>query len=106
EGPRRAELPARRQVPFADRERAVARVAQDARQRRGRAGDGAVVAREPDRDVGEEAHADGVVIAPREQAGACGRAERRDVEAVVAETAGGQRVDVRGRDVGTEAAEL
>ena len=36
ERPRRAELPTRREVPLADRERAVPRVAQDARQRRSR----------------------------------------------------------------------
>ncbi len=99
-------LPARRQVPLAHGERAVAGVAEYTRQCRGARRDARVVAGEAHRDVGEEAHAHRVVIAAGEQRRARGRAHRRDVEAVEAQAAGGEPVDHRRRDVGAEAAEL
>src|SRR5262249_56311511 len=58
----RALLPARRQVPLADRDRGVARVPQESWQRARRARDAAVVTGEADGDVGEESHAAGLVV--------------------------------------------
>ena len=49
---------------------------------------------------------DGVVVAAGEQARPRGRAQGGDVEAVVAQPAGGEPVDGRGVDVAAEAAEL
>ena len=63
-------LAARHQVPFADRGRVVARVAQYARESGDRLWQPARVARIRHRHVGEKPHPDRVVIATREHAGA------------------------------------
>ena len=62
-------LPARREVPFADGHGRVAGVAQEAGERGGRLGQAGVVAGEGQRDVGQEAHPDRVVVAPGEERG-------------------------------------
>ena len=103
---RGALLPAGRQVPLAHGEGAVARVAQQLRQPGGRAGDAPVVAGEADGQVGDESHAHPVLVAPGEQAGPGGRAHGGDVEAAVAQLAGGEAVDGGGGDVAAVAAEL
>ena len=102
----RALLPAGGEVPLADRERVVARVAQQPGHPGGRPRDAPVVAGEPDGQVGDEAHADPVLVAPGEQAGAGGRAHGGHVEPAVAQPAGGQAVDGGGGDVAAEASEL
>ena len=77
-------LPARREVPLADGQGRVAGVAQEAGQGGGRLGQSGVVAGEAEGDVGQEAHAHGVVVAPGEEGGPGRRAQGRDVEAVEA----------------------
>ena len=103
---RRTPLGARCQVPLPDRVRRVAVVAQMPGERRGRARDAAVVTLVANRELGQHAHTDSVMVAPGEDRGARRRTQRRHVEPVVAETVGRERVDVRCRDVGAEAAEL
>ena len=49
---------------------------------------------------------DGVVVAPGEERGPGRRAQRGHVEAVEGCAAGGQRVHVRGPDVGAEGAQV
>ena len=103
---RRTLLPARGQVPLPDCERVVTGVAQDPRQRARRSRDASVVAGKPRRDVGEEAHADRVVVAAGQEARARRRAQRGDVEAVVPQPPLGELID-RGRgNARPEAAEL
>ena len=106
EGPGGRALPARREVPLADGQRRVPGVAQEAGEGGGRLGQPGVVAGEAERDVGQEAHPDGVVVASREEGRPRGRAQRGDVEAVEGRPAGGQRVHVRRPDVGAERAQM
>ncbi len=106
EGPRRALLPPRGEVPLPDGEGAVPGVPQNPRQGGRRSGDAPVVARKSGWDVGQEAHPHGVVVASGEERGPGGRAQRRDVEPVVAQPLRGEPIDGRGRQIRPEAAEL
>ena len=106
EGSRRRAVVAGDEMPLPDGQGPVARVAQDAGQRGGGLGDAGRIAGIGHRDVGEETHADRMMVAPREEARPGRRAQRRDVEAVVAEPTCGEPVHVRSGDVGAEAAEL
>ena len=84
-----------RDVPLADRHRAVAGVAEHSGGRGGRLRDAGRVAREAHGDVGQEPHPDGVMVAARQERGPAGRAQGGDVEPVVAQALGRQPVDVR-----------
>ena len=81
----RALLGVRRQVPLAERRGAVPVVAQDPRERDAVVGDERRIACEPGRELADRAEADRVAVAAGEQRGSRRRAERRDVEAVVAD---------------------
>ena len=106
ERPRRRALAAGHEVPLPDRERVVPLVAQHPRQRRGRLRHPAGVSGKRHGEVGEESHADRVVVAPGHEARAGRRAEAGDVEVVVPQAVGGQAVH-RGRgDAGAEAPQL
>ena len=91
ERPGQRALATRHQVPLADRQRVVPRVAQHPGERSRRLRHAAGVAGERHRQVGQEAHPDGVVVAPRHQARTRGRAEARHVEVVVAQTVRAKR---------------
>ena len=106
EGPGRRAVPARRQVPLAHGHGRVAGVTEEAGEGRRRLGQPGVVARETQRDVGQKAHADGVMVAAGEEGGPGGRAQRGHVEAVEGRAAGRQRVHVRRADVGSEGAQV
>ncbi len=106
EGPGGRALPARRQVPLADGQGGVPGVAQQAREGGGGLRQAGVVTGEGERDVGQESHPDGVVVAPREERRPCRRAQGGDVEAVEGRAPGGQRVHVRRPDVGAERAQM
>ena len=106
EGPGGRALPARREVPLADGQGRVPGVAQQARERGGRLGQAGVVAGEGQRDVGQESHPDGVVVAPGEERRPCRRAQRGDVEAVEGRALRGERVEVRRPDVRAEGAQM
>jgi len=106
ERPGRGVLPLRGQVPLPHGHRVVAVVAQHPRQRGGAARDPAVVAREPQRRLLGHAHPDRMVVAAGQQRGPGRRAHGGDVEAVVAQSVGGDPVDVRRLEAGAEAAEL
>ena len=105
-GPGGRALPAWREVPFADGHGRVAGVAEQAGEGGGRLRQAGVVARVGPGDVGQEAHPDGVVVAPGEERGPGGRAQGGDVEAVEGGAAAGQPVEVRGGDVGAEDPEV
>ena len=96
----------RRQVPLADRAGVVALRAQHLGQRAGAPRHAAAGAGEAVVPVGETAHADGMVIAPGEEAGARRRAQRGGVKAGVAQARRRERVDGGGRDLGAVAAEV
>ena len=102
EGPGRRTLPTRREVPLADGHGRVPGIAQEPGERGRRLGQAGVVTGEPQRDVGQEPHPDGVVVAAGEEGRPGGRAQRGDVEAVERGSAGGQGVQVRCPDVGAE----
>ena len=95
ERPGRALLPVGRQVPLAERRRAVPVVPQDTRQRRAIARKGGRVPGEPARELTDRADANGVAVAPGQQRGSRRRAQRRDVEAVVSQAALGHPRVVR-----------
>ncbi len=96
----------RREVPLADVQGRVARVAQHLGDRGRRRRDAAAGGGEPGVPLGHHRHADAVVVAAGQQAGPGGRAERRRVEPRVAQATGRQAVD-RGRvDLGAVAAEV
>ncbi len=95
EGPGGRALPAWGEVPLADGHRRVAGVAQQPGERGGRLGQAGVVAGEGQRDVGQEAHPDGVVVAPGEERCPGRRAQRRDVEAVERSALCRQGIEVR-----------
>ncbi len=105
---RRAEvaLVIRRQMPLADRVRAVAERSEHFGKEAVLLADTSVVPGESGREIGDPAHTDAVVIAPREDAGARRGAERGRVEVRVAQPVRRQPVERGGCDVGTEAAEL
>ena len=90
EGPRRADLHRGRLVPLADRRRAVAVAAEDLGDRGRARGPVAVVAGLGRRHLAGDAHADRVVVAPGHQRLPRGGAQRRDVEAAVAQPLVGQ----------------
>ena len=100
-----ARLVDRREMPLADAHRVVAVGLQDLGERRRLLRDVAALARKAAVGVGEERHADAVVVAAGEQRRARRRAERRDVEVVVADALPGERVHRRRRDLGAVAAE-
>ncbi len=98
EGPGRALLAVGRQVPLPEGGRAVAVVAEDARQRSAVPRQRRGVAREPARELADRAEAHGVVVPPGQQRRPGRRAQRRDVEAVVAKALLGQARVVRRAD--------
>ena len=106
EGAGRRALPAGGEMPFADGHGRVARVAQQAGESGGRLGQSGVVAGKAQRDVGQEPHADGMVVAAREEGRSGGRAQRRDVEAVERRAVLGQGIEMGGPDVGAESPEV
>ena len=79
----RALLAVRRQVPLAERRGAVAVVAQDPRERNAVVRNERRIAREPGRELADRTEANRVAVAPGEKRRTRGRAERRDVEAVI-----------------------
>ena len=81
----RALLPVRRQMPLAERGRAVPVVPQDPRQRRAVTRQDGRVAGETTGELADRAEPDGVVVPPGQQRRAGGRAQRRDVHSVVAQ---------------------
>src|SRR5665213_1244757 len=94
------------EVPLAHRQRGVARIAEYF-------GHGGGVIRDLPAhvgvaavEVGDGAHPDRVVVAPGEQGGPGGRAQRGDVEVRIAEAAVGQGVDAGGGEVRAEAPEV
>ena len=87
ERPGRALLPVGRQVPLAERRRAVPVVPEDTRQRRAIARKSGRVPGEPARELTDRADADGVAVPPGQQRRPRRRAQRRDVEAVVLQAA-------------------
>src|SRR5262249_5400439 len=101
-----AELPPRRQVPFADGERAVSRVPQDSGQRRRRPRDLSVVPRKSDRYVAEKSHPHRVMVAAGENRSAGGGAERGDVKPAIPQAFLGEPVNRRRGDIGAETTEL
>ena len=107
-GPRRAEvaLVVRREVPLADRVRAVAERPEHLGEKAVLLADAGVIPGEAGGEVGDPAHADAVVVAPGEDAGAGRGAQRGGVEVRVAQAVCGQPVERRCGDVGPEAAEL
>ncbi len=94
------------EVPLADGRRRVAPVEEHLGEGAGGVGDLARVARIVDGHVGQHPHADAVVVAPREQRGARGRAHRGGVEVREAQTPLGQAIEVRGLEVRPVAAQL
>ena len=92
---RRADLHRWGLVPLADRGRAVAVAAEDLRDRRRARRSVAVVARLRRRHLARDAHPDGVVVASGHQRLPGRRAQRRDVEAAVAQPVVGE--PLRGR---------
>ncbi len=85
ERPREALLVVRGQMPLPEPSGQVAVLLEDARKRRAIVRDGRVVPREGAGELAHHAEADPVVVAPRQQRRPGRRAERRDVEAVVAQ---------------------
>src|SRR5699024_3448470 len=102
----RGDLVQRREVPFADEVIGVPMLAQDLRQQRDVGPDRPAGAGEPGGGVGEEAHPDRVVVAPREHRGPGGGAQRGDVETAVPQPLVGEPVEVRRRDFRAEAPEV
>ena len=94
------------QVPLAHCEGGVALVAEDLGHGRGMVGDVPAHVRIAAVEVGDGPHPDGVVVAPGEQGGPGGRAQRGHVEVRVPEPAVGQGVDVRGGEVRSVAPEM
>jgi len=94
-GPHRRGLPHRDLVALAELRGRVAVQLQGHRQRRLRVRAQGAVARGRRRGLGDAAHPDRVVVSAAEESRAGRRAQRRGVEAVVAQTAG--RQPVRGR---------
>ena len=95
ERPDRARLPRRDLVALAELRRAVPVELEDLRQRGAGVRAQRVVAGCRRGDLGDPAHADGVVVAPRQQRGAGRRAQRRRVEAGELQPVGGQALERR-----------
>ncbi len=93
-------------VPLAERVVDVALLLEVVRHRLRRLRHDRVVAGEAHRGERVAAQPDGVRIAPRHEGGAGGRAQRRGVEVVVAQSVRGQPVDVRRLDQAAETADL
>ena len=106
ERPREPLLVVRGQMPLPERPRQVAVLLEDARERRAIVRDGRVVAREGAGELAHHAEADPVVVAPRQQRCPGRRAERRDVEAVVAQPVVREPRVVRGLDRTAEGARI
>ena len=105
-GARGARLLGRRQVPLADGERVVALAQQDLGEKAVLEGDQPVsagVAGRPFRDAGHRVR---VVVAPREDAGAARRTERRGVHVGEAQPVRGEAVEVGRPDRRAVAAEM
>ena len=85
ERPRRALLAVRGHVPLAETAGDVAVLLQHPRERRAAARHGAGIARERPRELRDRAHADTMLVTPRERRRPRRRAQRDDVEAVVGE---------------------
>ena len=105
EGAHRGRLVGRRVVPLAERGGLVAVVAEDLGDGGGRLRHDAGVAVPVDGALGDGARADALVVAPGQESGARGRADRRGVEPVVpdplvGEAAEGRRVDRAAEGVG------
>ena len=94
------------QMPLAERGGAVAVVPQDPRQRRTVPRQGRGIAREPAGELADRAEPDGVVVPPRQQRRPRRRAQRRDVEPVVAQATLGQTCVVRRLDRSAERARV
>ena len=92
----RAGLPDRDLVALAELGGRIAVEAERQRQRRAVVGAQGVIAGRGRGQLGDDAHADGVVVPAREQGGAGGRAQGRRVEAVESEAVPGQALG-RGR---------
>ena len=99
-------LPARGEVPLADRHRRIAGVAQEAGQRGRRLGESGVVAGEAQGDVRQEAHPHRMVVAAGEERCPGRGAQGGDVEAVERCAARREAVEVRRADVGAEGAQV
>ncbi len=84
----------RREMPLAGGECGVAAVAQDFRERGGRAGNRAAHVRKSRIHVGYRAHPDRVMVAAGEKAGARGRAERGGMKPGETQSARRQPIDV------------
>ena len=94
------------QVPLAERGRAVTVVAKDPGQRRAVSGQDRGVAREPTRELADRPEADRVVVATGQQRRTRRRAQRGDVEPVVAHSPFGDARVVRGLDRTAERARV
>ena len=106
ERPREPLLVVRRQMPLPEPSRHVAVLLEDARERRAIVRDRRVVAREGAGELAHHAEADAVVVAPRQQRRPGRRAQRRDVEAVVAQPVVREPGVVRRRDRTAEGARV
>ena len=94
------------QMPLADHVGVVAVLLQHLGQEPVLERDVAVITRVAGGEFGDRGHPVGVVVAAGDDAGARRRAQRRGVHAVVAQTAGRERVQMRGGDRTPVAAEL
>ena len=104
-GPGRRGLFHRRQMPFADRKRGIAGRAQHLGKRGSAARDRAGAVGIAGVPVRQATHADRMVIAPGEQGRARRRAQRGGVKIRIAQSAGGELVDIRcidGRSIAAE----
>ena len=106
ERPREPLLVVRGQMPLPEPSRQVAVLLEHARKRRAIVRDRRVVAREGSGELAHHAEADPVVVAPRQQRRPGRRAERRDVEAVVAQPVVREPRVVRGLDRTAERARV
>ncbi len=99
-------LAARRQVPLAHHEGAVPMRQQHLREHPVLERHDPVVPRVARGELGDAGHAVAVVVAPGDDAGAAGRAERRRVHVVEAQSVGRQPVEGRRLDRAAEAPQL
>ncbi len=105
-GPGGRGLVGRREVPLADRVGAVAVLQQHLREEPVRERNVPVAARIAGRAFGDAGHRVGMMVAPGENAGARGRAERGGVHVVVAQPVRRERVNVGRLNRAAVAAEL
>ena len=94
ERPRRGIGGVGRQVPFAQRHRVVAVLLQHFGDGAGALGDRPIASRIARRGLGDRRQPDLVMVSARQQGAARGRAQRGGVEIIVAQTFGGQLVEV------------